>query len=134
MTPAPGPRPRRLWVRRVEASWRDVGRDLGRLLRLFSYTRPYRGLLLVSWLATVGYAVAGAWLAHMVEPIFDKVLIEQVQVGKVAVTILVLYAVKGLCAFLSTTMVAAAGQRAVTDLRSQLYDHVLDQSFAFLSR
>ncbi len=70
----------------------------------------------------------------MVEPIFDKVLIQSINVGQVALTIVLLYVLKGLCAFLSTTAVAAAGQRAVTDLRNQLYDHVLNQSFSFLRR
>ena len=107
---------------------------MGRLVRLFGYTRPYRALLLASWAATAGYALAGAGLAHMVEPIFDKVLIDNVQVVSVSLTILALYALKGLCSFLSTTMVAAAGQRAVTDLRNDLYEHTLSQSFAFLSR
>jgi subfamily B ATP-binding cassette protein MsbA len=91
-------------------------------------------MLLVSWLATAGYAAAGAGLAHMVEPIFDKVLIRHVDVAAVAFTIVLLYALKGLCAFLSTTLVASVGQRAVTDLRNQLYDHVLNQSFTFFSR
>ena len=118
--------------------WRQGSRSLreeaGRLRRLFNYTRPYRGLLLVSWLATAGYAASGAGLAHMVEPIFDKVLIRHVDVASVAVTIVLLYALKGLCAFLSTTLVATVGQRAVTDLRNQLYGHVLNQSYAFFSR
>jgi hypothetical protein len=70
----------------------------------------------------------------MVEPIFDDVLIRSVNVGPVAFTLLALYLIKGLCSFLSTTLVAAAGQRAVTDLRNQLYKHVLNQSFTFLSR
>ena len=30
--------------------------------RLFSYTRPYRGRLILSWLATAGYAASGALL------------------------------------------------------------------------
>jgi subfamily B ATP-binding cassette protein MsbA len=106
--------------------------DLRRIRRLFSFTRPYRGLLAVSWMATAGYAAAGAGLVHMVEPIFDDVLINSVNVLPVAITILALYAIKGLCSFLSTTLVAAAGQRAVTDLRNALYRHVLDQSFTFL--
>jgi subfamily B ATP-binding cassette protein MsbA len=121
-------------VRRVEGAVTDGRRDLQRLFRLFAYTKPYRGLLLVSWVATAGYAAAGAGLAHMVEPIFDRVLIANVQVWSVSATILGLYALKGLCAFLSTTMVAAAGQRAVTDLRNDLYEHTLSQSFAFLGR
>ena len=68
----------------------------------------------------------------MVKPIFDDVLISGVNVLPVAITILALYAIKGLCGFLSTTLVAAAGQRAVTDLRNALYTHVLAQSFTFL--
>jgi subfamily B ATP-binding cassette protein MsbA len=101
--------------------------------RLFSYTRPYRGRLLVSWIATAGYAAAGALLAYMVKPIFDDVLIQSINVSRVAATILGLYIVKGLCSYLSTTLVASVGQRAVTDLRNALYEHVLSQSFSFLS-
>jgi subfamily B ATP-binding cassette protein MsbA len=111
----------------------DVADELRRIRRLFSFTRPYRGLLAVSWAATAGYAAAGAGLVHMVEPIFDDVLIRSLNVLPVAITILALYAIKGLCSFLSTTLVAAAGQRAVTDLRNALYTHILNQSFAFLS-
>jgi subfamily B ATP-binding cassette protein MsbA len=132
--PRPAPRARRPWARRTGDALSQGRRDLQRLVRLFGYAKPYQALLLMSWVATAGYAAAGAGLAHMVEPIFDKVLIDNVQVAQVSVTILALYALKGLCAFLSTTMVAAAGQRAVTDLRTELYEHVLNQSFAFLSR
>jgi subfamily B ATP-binding cassette protein MsbA len=38
-----------------------------------------------------------------------------------------------MCSYLSTTLVASVGQRAVTDLRNALYEHVLGQSFSFLS-
>ena len=68
-----------------------------------------------------GLREAGAALVQMVKPVFDDVLIASVNVGPVAVTILALYAIKGLCSFLSTTLVAAVGQRAVTDLRNALY-------------
>jgi ATP-binding cassette, subfamily B, bacterial MsbA len=120
--------------RRVSLFWAGARHDLRQIRRLFRYARPYRLLLMGSWLATAAYAVCGALLAHMVEPIFDKVLIQHVAVGTVAATILCLYALKGLSSYLSTTLVAAAGQGAVTDLRNQLYAHVLDQSFTFLSR
>ena len=107
---------------------------LAHLRRLFAFTRPYRGLLFLSWIATAGYAASSAGLVHMVEPIFDDVLIRTLNVWPVAITILVLYLLKGLCSYLSTTLVANAGQRAVTDLRNRLYEHVLNQSFAFLRR
>jgi subfamily B ATP-binding cassette protein MsbA len=119
------------WLTTVGADLRD---DFGQYRRLFSFTRPYRALLFASWIATAGYAAASAGLVHMVEPIFDDVLIRTLNVWPVALTILVLYLLKGVCSYLSTTLVADAGQRAVTDLRNRLYEHVLNQSFAFLRR
>jgi subfamily B ATP-binding cassette protein MsbA len=102
--------------------------------RLFGYTRPYRMRLLLSWVATAGYAAAGAGLVYLVKPIFDEALILGVNVGQLSATILVLYSVKGICSYFSTTFVAEAGQHAVTDLRNALYQHILGQSFAFLGR
>jgi subfamily B ATP-binding cassette protein MsbA len=102
--------------------------------RLFSYTRPYRGRLALSWVATAGYAAAGALLVSQVKPIFDKALIQGVDVGRLSLIIVVLYVVKGICSYLSSTLVADAGQHAVTDLRNGLYEHVLRQSFSFLGR
>ncbi len=102
--------------------------------RLFAYTRPYRWRLGLAWLATGGYAAAGALLVHTVEPIFDDVLVKGLHAGRVGLTILGLYVLKGVCSYFSTTLVASVGQRAVTDLRNALYEHVLKQSFAFFTR
>jgi subfamily B ATP-binding cassette protein MsbA len=102
--------------------------------RLFSYTRPYRGRLLLSWFATAGYAAAGALIVSTVKPIFDEVLIKNVRVGEISALILFLYLVKGSCSYFSTTLVADVGQRAITDLRNALYEHILNQSFTFLGR
>jgi subfamily B ATP-binding cassette protein MsbA len=57
-----------------------------------------------------------------------------VSAGPIALTIVSLYLIKGVCSYLSTTLVAFVGQRAVTDLRNALYEHVLKQSFSFLAR
>jgi subfamily B ATP-binding cassette protein MsbA len=103
-------------------------------LRLLSYTKPYRGRLVLSWVATAVYAAASAYLIYQLKPIFDNVLIRGVNVGSVSIAILVLYAIKGVAAYLATTLVASVGQRAVTDLRNALYEHVLNQSFTFLGR
>jgi subfamily B ATP-binding cassette protein MsbA len=102
--------------------------------RLFAYTQRYRGRLVASWLATLGYAGAGALIVAQVKPIFDRALILGVDVGRLSLTIFVLYVVKGVSGYFSTTLVADAGQRAVTDLRDRLYEHILKQSFSFLGR
>ncbi len=102
--------------------------------RLFYFTRPYRGRLFLSWLATAGYAASGSLLVYQVKPIFDEALIGGVRVWQLSATILALYVAKGLSSYFSTTLVADAGQHAVTDLRNRLYEHILKQSFAFLGR
>ena len=42
--------------------------------------------------------------------------------------------VKGVGAYFSTILVAAAGHGAVTDLRTALYEHILAQQFSFMSQ
>jgi ATP-binding cassette, subfamily B, bacterial MsbA len=74
----------------------------------------------------------------MVKPIFDDALVVKEiatrSVQWIALTIVTLYTFKGICSYLSTTLVASVGQRAITDLRNALYEHILGQSFSFLGR
>jgi subfamily B ATP-binding cassette protein MsbA len=127
------PRRRRRWEG-LRSALDAVRQEAALFRRLFGYTRPYRVRLFVSWVATGGYAAAGALLVYLVKPIFDEALIVGVNVGRLSVMIVALYALKGLCSYFSTTLVADTGQHAVTDLRNALYEHVLGQSFSFLGR
>jgi subfamily B ATP-binding cassette protein MsbA len=127
------PRRRRRWEG-LRSVLEGLRREAALFRRLFGYTKPYRVRLFLSWVATGGYAAAGALLVYLVKPIFDEALIIGVNVGRLSVMIVVLYALKGLCSYFSTTLVADAGQHAVTDLRNALYEHVLGQSFSFLGR
>jgi subfamily B ATP-binding cassette protein MsbA len=119
---------------RGRAAVEAAAEELRLFRRLFAYTRPYRGRLLLSWLATAGYAASGALLVAQVKPVFDEALIVGVNVGRLSLTILLLYVAKGFSSYFSTTLVADAGQHAVTDLRNGLYEHILKQSFGFLGR
>jgi len=134
LTPRAKPPARLSLLRRFALFSSDLKQESLLVRRLVAFARPYRGRLVLAWLATAGYAAAGALLAYSVKPIFDEVLIRGVNTAGVAAAILSLYVVKGLCAYASATLVASVGQRAVSDLRNALYEHVLNQSFAFLSR
>jgi len=112
----------------------DSNHQLRVFRRLFGFTRAYRGRLATAWLATAFYGAAGAALAYIIRPIFDDVLIEQVNTGPVAAAILGLYLIKGVASYVATTSIAVVGQSAVTDLRNLLYEHLLGQSFAFYNR
>jgi len=124
----------RTWGPKLREAVSSAREEARYFRRLFAYTKPYRGRLLLSWIATAGYAASGALLVSQVKPIFDEVLILSVNPTRIALIVLALYAFKGICSYASTTLVASVGQRAVTDLRNALYEHVLKQSFTFLGR
>src|SRR4051794_10320729 len=82
----------------------------------------------------VVYAAGSVLLVQQIKPIYDKVLLEQVNVARVGVLILVAYLFKGLGAYASSVLMADVGQRVVMDIRNQLFRHLLDQSAAFFAR
>ena len=88
----------------------------------------------MGWLATVLYGLSNAALVYMIKLIFDDVLSHNIRFREVAIAIVSLYALKGMGAYFSTTLLAEAGQKAVFDLRCSIYAHILDQSFDFFRR
>jgi ATP-binding cassette, subfamily B, bacterial MsbA len=132
-------------------------RELSRLLR---YTRPYIPHLLASVVLMACVGAAQALTALLIGPIFDRVLNPQSADAPVllftipllhrqvyldafmpasihnvwtmvAVGILVVFAVKGLCDYVANYLVNFVGFSAVTDLRQDVFDRVLQQDAHF---
>jgi subfamily B ATP-binding cassette protein MsbA len=104
------------------------------LRRLLSHAWPYRGRFLVACAAMAGYGVSSAGLAYLIKPVFDDVLIQQTNLGRVAPLIIVLYLSKGLFSYFATYLMSWVGQRTVMDLRNRLYQHVIRQSVGFFKK
>jgi subfamily B ATP-binding cassette protein MsbA len=101
------------------------------LLRLFRYSRAYRGRFAVAVAAMLAYGAASAALAYLIKPIFDDVLGRQEAVTWVAWAIVVAYLVKGLGSYVSSYLMADVGQRVVLDVRTDLFRSTIHQSTAF---
>ncbi|MGH9462609.1 MAG: ABC transporter transmembrane domain-containing protein, partial [Vicinamibacteria bacterium] len=106
---------------------------MSELRRLVQQARPYRLRFVLACGAMVGFAATSAGLAYLIKPIFDEVLIQQVNLGPVALAIVVLYLAKGVFSYFSTYLMSYVGQRTVMDLRNRLYRHILRQSVDFFS-
>jgi subfamily B ATP-binding cassette protein MsbA len=111
-----------------------VAPKVSELRRLLSQAWPYRGRFLVACAAMVGYGIASAGLAYLIKPVFDDVLIQQTNLGLVALFIIVLYLAKGLFSYFASYLMSWVGQRTVMDLRNRLYRHVIRQSVGFFKR
>lgn len=133
------------------------GSGLGRLLR---YSRPYAGRLLLSVVLMACVGAAQALTALLIGPVFDRVLdpgsaeapvrlftipgfdyelyldnfmpaaIHNVWT-MVAIGILAVFLVKGLCDYCANYLVNYVGFSAVTDLRQDVFDRVVQQDAHF---
>ena len=104
------------------------------LPRLFGFARPYRGRFALAVTAMLFYAAASAAVAFLIKPLMDEVLPRRQELVQWAVSVIIVYAVKGLAAYAATFLMTDIGQRVVRDLRDRLFRHMLDQSAGFFSR
>lgn len=133
---------------------------MSRLQRLLRYARPYAGYLLASVFLMAIVGAAQALTARLIVPIFDRVLdpqsaeapvlLFQIPIwgyevyldsfmpdaihnvwNMVAVAILAVFLIKGICDYCANYLVNYVGFSAVTDLRQDVFDHVVHQDAHF---
>lgn len=104
------------------------------LKRLFVYATPYRGRLAAAVFGMIVYAVGSAGLAALVKPILDNVLVNRERLSFTAWAIVFAYLTKGIGSYISSYLMADVGQRVVTDVRNELYRHILGQSAGFFAQ
>jgi subfamily B ATP-binding cassette protein MsbA len=104
------------------------------LKRLLRFARPYRRRFVGAIVWMVAYAAGSAYLAYLTKPIFNEVLLKQVNLGGIGLRIIIAYFVKGVGGYCSAYLMADIGQRVVMDVRNLLYQHILGQSASFFSR
>jgi len=104
------------------------------LRRLFGYATPYRGRLAAAVAGMLVYAAGSAGLAALVKPIFDNVLVNQARLAFTAWSLVGVYVLKGIGSYVSSYQMADVGQRVVTDVRNDLYRHILGQSAGFFAQ
>ena len=130
------------------------------LKRLLAFVRPYKISLIIGIVFLGIVAVAEGAVTLMIVPIFDRVLAptssdsnvvlfknpfsgRSVYVNHffphsihnvwtvVAITLLVLFAVKSLSEFAGVSLIQYVGHRAITDLRNKIYAKIIRQPIGF---
>jgi len=130
---------------------------MNELRRLFGYLRPHIGLFLLAILLMHVVALSEGVIRALLVPISDGLLAASGALRAVprannlidfqrylplntegswyliAVLLIAFTAVKGIADFFSNYVMARVGQKAVFDLRTSLYDHILQQSAWFFT-
>ena len=84
--------------------------------------------------AVVGAATAAA--AYLVKPAMDDIFLDRNEgmLILIPLAVIALYLLKGLCNYGQTVLMSHIGFRIVTDLRNDLYRHILRQPLSFFTK
>ncbi len=103
--------------------------------RLLHLAKPHiiKFLLAMACMLAVGATTSA--LAFLVKPALDEIFLKQNadMLKLIPLVIIIIYIIKGGCSYGQTMFMSFIGQRVVTDLRSQLYNHIQKQPLAFFT-
>lgn len=104
--------------------------------RTLGYMKPYWGLLLISASCSMVVGAMDGAFAYLVEPVLKKIF-----AGKdtkifmlVPLGVIALFIIRGISRFTYDTTIKLAGQKAIQDIRNDLYIGTIRQDMAFYNR
>ena len=104
--------------------------------RILGYSRPYFGLIALGIiLASVISAMNGA-IAWLVKPVLDDIFLakDMTMLKLLPLAVVLVYLVKGAAGYGQACIMRAVGQKIITTLRYELYEHINSMSMSFFER
>lgn len=104
--------------------------------RILGYSRPYFGLIALGIiLASVISAMNGA-IAWLVKPVLDDIFLAKsmTMLKLLPLAVVLIYLVKGAAGYGQACIMRAVGQKIITRLRYELYEHINSMSMSFFER
>ena len=106
--------------------------EYGRLLR---YVRPYNRRMVLAAIALIIGTLLGLMLPLVVRSVVDVVFIERelAMLNRFAGLLVIIFVVQAIFSFINRYNLGYVGERVVTDLRRELYDHLMVLSLRFFA-
>lgn len=101
--------------------------------RLLTYIQPYRGWMTISIIALLFSVALNLILPLVVQNLVDVVLIDNnmPRLNQLAIGLFVVFIVQAIFSFLHRYSLAFVGERAIADIRIELYSHLQKLSLRF---
>lgn len=129
-------RPRRPQVSLNDQERRPINRErLAEYRRLLRYVRPYRNRMILAMVALSFSTLLGLAMPLIVSNLVDVVFVERDfgLLNRMAGLLTLIFFIQAIFSFINRYNIAFAGERVVTDLRQQLYDHLMTLSLRFFA-
>ena len=104
--------------------------------RILGYSKPYFGHIALGMiLASVVSAMSGA-TAWLVKPILDDIFLAKnmTMLKLLPLAVVLVYLVKGAAEYFQACIMKSVGERIITKLRYELYEHINRMSMSFFER
>lgn len=105
------------------------------LLRLLSYTKPYRTRLAIALVSLLIASILGLAFPKLVQRLVDAAFVQRdgQQLNHIAFFLIGLFATQAAFSFLRSYLLAYTGERIVADVRTQLYMHLTTLPVSFFA-
>lgn len=104
--------------------------------RMLQLVKPHWRRLTLAMVCMLGVGASTAASAYLVKPVLDDIFVNKdiVMLRILPIAVLLVIVVKGLCSWGNLYFMNFVGQRIVTQLRQQIYDHLQSLSLSFFDR
>lgn len=104
--------------------------------RMFQYVKPHWRRLSIAMICMTGTAACTAASAYLIKPVLDDIFMnKRMDMLKIlSLVVLLMFILKGVCAWGNSYLMNHVGQRIITRLRQQLYDHIQSLSLSFFDK
>lgn len=105
-------------------------------LRLLKYIRPYMYRLMMAILCTVMASACNLYLPWIIKDVVDKVLVQKdtFMLYVIAVSIVVIFIIRGLFFYGQSYLMSWVGQKVVIDIRGEIFRKLQRLSLAFYDK
>jgi len=106
------------------------------LLRLWAVLTPHRSKLVIAMVSMVAVGGFNALQAYLVKPLLDEIFVHRDAhlLNLLPLALLAVFFVKGIFYFLQSYFLEMVGQCVIRDLRTRVYDHIMDQPLRFFHK
>jgi subfamily B ATP-binding cassette protein MsbA len=104
--------------------------------RLLELVKPHWHRLAIAMVCMVGIAASTPALAYLIEPVLDDIFIGKKEelLHILPLVVFAVFVIKGLSEVGNTYFMSYVGQRIITQLRQELYDHLQVLSLSFFDK
>jgi subfamily B ATP-binding cassette protein MsbA len=102
---------------------------------LTNYVAPYRGRLVIAVLCMLVVAAATAAVAWIMQPIIDDIFLNKNSdlLAVISLGIIAIFFIKGMASYGQDYLMQCIGQRIITDMQIELYNHLINSDLALIS-